>query len=73
MRRYNGEILTDEYSNSFTKFKNPNKIMMWAAISFNEKRTMQFIEGSLDSTAYRKILIKNFPHFKELLKGEWYF
>ena len=46
---------------------------MWAAINYEGKRTMQFIDGTLDSQNYRKILIRNFLHFNELLSGEWYF
>ena len=56
VRRYPGEELTDEFSNKFSKAKNFKKIMIWGAISYQGDRVMQFIEGSLDSSKYLKIL-----------------
>ena len=73
IRRYGGGILSEEYPISLLRIKNPKKIMIWEAISYERKRTMQFIDGSLDSSTYIKILIINCLHLDEPLSDECYF
>ena len=73
VRRYDGEKLSEEYSNTFSKIMNAKKVMMWAAISYTGKRTMTFIDGTVNGEAYRKTLIKNLPNFIELIDGRWIF
>lgn len=72
MRRYDGEQL-EEFSNRFTKFKNPNKVMMWGAICYNSQRRLEFIDGTLNSDNYLAILKRNLPKIKELWSREWIF
>ena len=66
VRRYEGETLSEDYINTFQKAKNPRKIMVWAAICYNGRRILEFIDGSMDSNCYLKILEKNLPRLKEL-------
>lgn len=74
VRRYPGEELPQEFSNKFVKAKNFKKIMIWGAISYQGDRVMKFIEGSLDSSKYLKILTKNIPLIKKFMKGKnWKF
>jgi hypothetical protein len=40
VRRYDGQQLSEDYVNKFTKFKNPKKVMIWAAITFDGFRVM---------------------------------
>ena len=67
---YPGEEIPEEFSNHFSKSKNFKKIMIWAAISYQGDRVMQFIEGSFDSAKYLKILKKKIPLIKRFMAGK---
>jgi hypothetical protein len=44
IRRFSGEVLSEEYSTKKTRFKGNKKLFVWAVISFDGHEQLYFIE-----------------------------
>jgi hypothetical protein len=69
VRRFSGEVLSEEYSIKKTRFKGNKKLFVWAAISFDGPEEMYFIEDKENTECYEKILNACLPDIPKLYSG----
>jgi hypothetical protein len=66
VRRFAGEVLSEEYSIKKTRFKGEKKVLVWAVISYTGSRCLYFIEGKENTGVYEQILDECLRDIKEL-------
>ena len=71
VRRFSGEVLSEEYSTKKTRFKGNKKLFVWAAISFDGPEQLYFIEGKENTDCYEEILDACLPDISKLYSGEY--